>query len=177
MEGCCVLGLPFALAITAQIMAGMHLDNYDVKILGLLQTDSKISQRELSEAVNLSPSAVNRRIAALESAGVIASTVCIVDPTSVGHLITILVEVKLESERLDLLDEVKTRFAACPQVQQVYYVTGEYDFVLVMVVKDMTEYEQLTRDLFFSSGNVKGFRTYVAMQRVKVTLNVPLAEK
>lgn len=166
-----------ALAIAAQIMDVMHLDNYDVKILGLLQRDSKISQRELSEAVNLSPSAVNRRIAALESAGVIAGTVCIVDPSSVGHPITIVVEVKLESERLDLLDEVKTRFADCPQVQQVYYVTGEYDFVLVMVVKDMTEYEQLTRDLFFSSGNVKGFRTYVAMQRVKVTLNVPLAEQ
>ena len=155
----------------------MRLDNYDVKILGLLQRDSKISQRELSEAVNLSPSAVNRRVAALESAGVIAGTVCVVDPSAVGHPITILVEVKLESERLDLLDELKTRFSACPQVQQVYYVTGDVDFMLVLVVKDMTEYEQLTRDLFFSSGNVKGFRTYVAMQRVKVTLSVPLAEK
>lgn len=158
-------------------MRGMHLDNYDVKILGLLQKNSKISQRELSEAVNLSPSAVNRRVAALESAGVIAGTVCVVNPSAVGHPITILVEVKLESERLDLLDEVKTRFCACPQVQQVYYVTGEVDFMLVMVVKDMTQYEQLTRDLFFSSGNVKGFRTYVAMQRVKVTLGVPLSEK
>jgi DNA-binding Lrp family transcriptional regulator len=90
----------------------MLLDNYDVKILGLLQKDSKISQRELSEAVNLSPSAVNRRIAALESSGVIAGTVCVIDPSAVGHPITILVEVRLESERLDLLDDVKTRFSA-----------------------------------------------------------------
>lgn len=152
----------------------MLLDNYDLKILVLLQQDSKMSQRQLSEAVNLSPSAVNRRIAALEAAGVITSTVSIVDPAAVGRPITILVEVKLESERIDLLDEVKRRFAVCPQVQQVYYVTGDFDFMLVMNVKDMTEYERLTRELFFLSGNVKAFKTYVAMQRIKATLTVPL---
>lgn len=152
----------------------MHLDHYDIKLLGLLQTDSKMSQRQLSEAVNLSPSAVNRRIAALESAGVITATVSVVDPTAVGRPITVLVEVKVENERLDLLDEVKKRFATCPQVQQVYYVTGEFDFMLVMNVKDMAEYERLTRELFFTSGNIKAFKTYVAMQRIKVSLSVPL---
>ncbi|MDN8617354.1 Lrp/AsnC family transcriptional regulator [Variovorax ginsengisoli] len=152
----------------------MLLDNYDLKILVLLQQDSKMSQRQLSEAVSLSPSAVNRRIAALEAAGVITSTVSIVDPAAVGRPITILVEVKLESERIDLLDEVKKRFSVCPQVQQVYYVTGDFDFMLVMNVKDMTEYERLTRELFFLSGNVKAFKTYVAMQRIKATLTVPL---
>lgn len=152
----------------------MLLDNYDLKILVLLQQDSKMSQRQLSEAVSLSPSAVNRRIAALEAAGVITSTVSIVDPAAVGRPITILVEVKLESERIDLLDEVKKRFSVCPQVQQVYYVTGDFDFMLVINVKDMTEYERLTRELFFLSGNVKAFKTYVAMQRIKATLTVPL---
>jgi len=153
----------------------MLLDAYDIKLLSLLQKDSKMSQRQLSEEVNLSPSAVNRRIAALEAAGVITSTVSIVDPAAVGRPITILVEVKLESERLDLLDEVKKRFSDCPQVQQVYYVTGDFDFMLVINVKDMTEYEKLTRDLFFVAGNVKAFKTYVAMQRLKVSLHVPLA--
>lgn len=152
----------------------MLLDNYDIKLLQLLQADSKISQRRLSEEVSLSPSAVNRRIAALEAAGVIMATVSIVDPAAVGRPITLLVEVKLESERLDLLDQVKNRFAGCPQVQQVYYVTGDSDFILVINVKDMTEYEQLTRELFFASGNVKSFKTYVSMQRVKASMNVPL---
>jgi len=153
----------------------MLLDAYDIKLLSLLQKDSKMSQRQLSEEVNLSPSAGNRRIAALEAAGVSTSTVSIVDPAAVGRPITILVEVKLESERLDLLDEVKKRFSDCPQVQQVYYVTGDFDFMLVINVKDMTEYEKLTRDLFFVAGNVKAFKTYVAMQRLKVSLHVPLA--
>jgi len=152
----------------------MRLDNFDIKLLNLLQGNSKLSQRELSEAVNLSASAVNRRIAALEAAGVITATVGVVDPAAVGRPITLLVEVKLENERFDLLDEVKKRLADCPQVQQIYYVTGDFDFMLVMNVRDMSEYERLTRELFFASGNVRQFKTYVAMQRVKVSLRVPL---
>lgn len=152
----------------------MHLDAYDIKLLALLQRDSRLSQREIAEAVNLSPSAVNRRIATLEAEGIITSTVAIIDPTKVGRLITLLVEVKLENERLDLLDEMRKRFVECPQIQQVYYVTGDFDFMLIFNVTDMAEYEQLTRELFFVSGNVKSFKTYVAMQRSKVTLNVHL---
>lgn len=152
----------------------MHLDAYDIKLLALLQQNSKLSQREIAEAVNLSPSAVNRRIASLEAEGIITSTVAIIDPTKVGRLITLLVEVKLENERLDLLDEMRKRFVECPQIQQVYYVTGDFDFMLIFNVTDMAEYEQLTRELFFVSGNVKSFKTYVAMQRSKVTLNVHL---
>lgn len=152
----------------------MLLDSYDIKLLSYLQKNNKMSQRQLSEAVNLSASAVNRRVAALETAGVITSSVSVVDPAAVGRPITILVEVKLENERLDLLDEVKKRFVDCPQVQQVYYVTGDFDFMLVINVKDMTEYERLTRELFFVSGNIKAFKTYVAMQRAKMSLAVPL---
>jgi len=149
----------------------MQLDAYDRKLLTLLQENNRMSQRQLAEEVNLSPSAVNRRIATLEAAGVIKENVSIVDPVLVGRPITVLVEVKLENERLDLLDEIKKRFVICPQVQQVYYVTGDFDFLLVLNVRDMSEYEQLTRELFFF-GNIKQFKTYVAMQNNKRTLSV-----
>lgn len=55
-----------------------------------------------------------------------------------------------------------------------YYVTGGYDFELVMLVKNMEEYTQLTRELFFESNNVKGFKTLVSMSNVKAGLNVPV---
>lgn len=154
----------------------MQLDAYDRKILNLLQEDNRISQRTLAENVNLSPSAVNRRIAVLETAGVIKHNVSIVDPSAVGRPITVIVEVKLENERLDLLDEIKQRFVSCPQVQQVYYVTGDFDFLLILNVRDMSEYEQLTRDLFFF-GNIRQFKTYVAMQNSKVTSAIPVDEE
>ena len=152
----------------------MDLDSHDIKLLALLQGNSRISQRDLSSEVGLSASAVNRRIAAYEAAGIISANVAVVDPVKVGRPITVLVEVKVENERLDLLEEIKRRFSSCPQVQQVYYVTGEFDFMLILNVRDMTEYDLLTRELFFSSGNVKTFKTYVAMQRIKVSLAVPL---
>jgi DNA-binding Lrp family transcriptional regulator len=59
-------------------------------------------------------------------------------------------------------------------VQQCYYVTGDWDFVLVLLVRDMAEYTRLTRDLFFASNNVKRFKTLVVMKRTKVSLEVPL---
>ena len=150
----------------------MQIDAFDHKILALLQKDSRMPQRDIGEAVHLSASAVNRRIAAMEAAGVITAYQAIVDPAKVGRPITIIVEVAVESERLDLLDAVKRRLLACPEVQQLYYVTGETDLVLIMSVADMAEYQQLTRQLFFAEGNVKSFRTMVAMERSKVSLAV-----
>jgi Lrp/AsnC family transcriptional regulator, leucine-responsive regulatory protein len=149
-------------------------DAFDRKILAILQRDAKTPQREISEAVNLSASAVNRRIAAMEEAGVIMAQVSLIDPSKVGRPITVIVEVSVESERLDLLDAVRRRFIACPAVAQVYYVTGEMDFVLILTVVDMSEYEQLTRELFFAEGNVKRFRTLVVMDRAKATMAVPV---
>lgn len=155
----------------------MTLDPFDRRILALLQEDNHLPQRDIAAAVNLSPSAVNRRIAAMQAAGVIRANVAIVDPAKVGRPITIIVEVAVESERLDLLDAVKRRLVACPQVQQVYYVTGEVDLVLVINVADMAEYERLTRELFFAEGNVRRFRTLVAMERSKVSLTVSMAQE
>lgn len=150
----------------------MEIDAFDRRILALLQKDSRMPQRDIGEAVHLSASAVNRRIAAMEAAGVITGNIAVVDAAKVGRPISIIVEVAVQNERLDLLDAVKRRFVACPAVQQVYYVTGESDFVLVIQVADMAEYERLTRELFFAESNVKSFRTMVAMERSKVSLAV-----
>ncbi len=151
----------------------MDIDQFDRRILALIQADSRMPQRDIAERVHLSASAVNRRIAAMEAAGVITGHAALVDPAAVGRPITIIAEVSVESERLDLLDAVKARFVAAPEVQQVYYVTGEADFVLVITVPDMKAYESLTRELFFAEGNVRRFRTMVAMDRCKATLAVP----
>lgn len=150
----------------------MELDAFDRKILALLQRDNRMPQRDIGEVVNLSVSAVNRRIAAMEAAGIIRANIAVVDPAKVGRPITIVAEVTVESERLDLLDAVKRRLIDCPQVQQVYYVTGDVDFVVILTVADMDEYVALSRSLFFAEGNVKTFRTLVAMERSKVGLAV-----
>jgi Lrp/AsnC family leucine-responsive transcriptional regulator len=150
------------------------LDQFDRRILAILQTDNMTPQRAIGEAVNLSAPAVQRRIRRLTEAGVISANVAIVDPDAVGQSITIFVEVEVFSETTDQIEDAKRQFAATPEIQQCYYVTGEADFILVITVPTMADYEALTRRLFFGNNNVKRFRTFVAMDRVKVGLRLPI---
>ncbi|TIR45072.1 MAG: Lrp/AsnC family transcriptional regulator [Mesorhizobium sp.] len=147
------------------------LDAFDRAILAILQKDNSTPQRIIGETVNLSAPAVQRRIKRMKEMGVIRANVALVDPAKVGHPITVFVEVEVESE---LIDAAKRGFAAVPEVQQCYYVTGEADFILVVTVATMADYEALTRRLFFENNNVRRFRTFVAMDRVKVGLEVPV---
>jgi len=120
------------------------LDAFDRAIFVLLQKDNAIPQRTIGEVVNLSAPAVQRRIRRMEETSVIRANVALVDPAKVGHPITILVEVEVESERAELVDVAKRSFAAVAEVQQCYYVTGEADFMLVVTVATMADYEALT---------------------------------
>lgn len=150
------------------------LDRLDKAIIRILQKDNKTSQREIAETVNLSAAAVQRRIKRMEETGVIQANIAVLDPAKLGQAITLFVEVEMESERAEMLESAKRSFASDPGVQQCYYVTGEADFVLVVIAPNMAEYEALTRRLFFENNNVKRFRTFVAMDRVKVGLSVPV---
>jgi DNA-binding Lrp family transcriptional regulator len=153
-----------------------ELDRFDLAILDILQQDNTTPQRLIGEKVNLSTAAVHRRIRRLEGEGVIAGNVASIDPARVGRPITIVVDVQVESERLDMLDATKRSFSSAPEVQQCYYVTGDADFVLIITVASMGEYEALTRKLFFGNHNVKRFRTLVVMDRIKTGVTVPLQQ-
>jgi Lrp/AsnC family transcriptional regulator, leucine-responsive regulatory protein len=159
---------------TGASRASAALDRFDRAILAILQRDSSTPQRTIGEAVHLSAAAVQRRIKRMEDSGVIQANIAVVDPAAVGRSITLVVEVQIESERVDLVDAAKASFASEPGVQQCYYVTGEADFVLVVTVETMGDYEALTRRMFFGNHNVKHFRTLVVMDRVKVGLGVPV---
>ena len=152
----------------------LALDKFDLAILSRLQQDNQTPQRLIAEMVGLSAPAVQRRIQKLQVSGAIKANVAVLDPAAVGQPITLIVEVEMESEHSQMLDAAKASFAASPQVQQCYYVTGEADFMLVVVAPSMADYEALTKRLFFANNNVKRFRTFVAMDRVKVGLSVPI---
>jgi len=144
-----------------------RLDDFDRAILRIVQRDNKTPQRTIAEAVNLSAAAVQRRIAAMEAAGIIARNVAIVDTRALGMTITSIVEVHLINERPATVDGAKALFLAAPEVQQCYYVTGGISFVLVIVTRDMIEYEAITRRLFAENEAVSSFRSLIALDRVK----------
>ena len=151
------------------------IDAADARILRLLQKDNTRPHREIADKVGLSVAAVARRIQRLREDKIISADVSVVDQELVGRPLTLIVEVTTESERLDLLDNMRKRFAECPQIQQCYYITGEIDFVLIFNVRDMDEYTNLTRELFFEAGNVKSFRTFVSMRRIKTGREVVIS--
>ena len=150
------------------------LDNADRRILKILQENNLTPQRTIGEKVHLSAAAVQRRIKRLQEEKIIQSNIAILNPLHAGSFITLIVMVELTNERLDLLDAAKASFLKEPEVQQCYYVTGDSDFVLVIVVPSMFAYEALTRRIFFENQNVKHFYALVVMDRVKANLSIPI---
>lgn len=150
------------------------LDRFDLAILDILQADNTTPQRAIAQAVNLSAPAVQRRIQRLKDSGVIRANVAVLDPVKVGKPLTIVLEVHLDNERPDRTAPLRARIAAEDAVQQCYSVTGEADYLLVVNVASMADYEALTRRLFEGDDNIKRFRTSVALASLKTGLHVPL---
>ncbi len=151
-----------------------QMDEFDRKLLALVQSDNRQSADALAEAVGLSPSACMRRLRRLRESGVIESEVAVVAPHAVGWPLMMVVEVTLERERPDLMDDFKRSMRATPEVMLCLYVTGDTDFVLLVTAKSMRDYEDFTRRFFFDNPNVRRFRTSVVMDRVKMSLAVPI---
>ena len=150
------------------------LDRFDIAILDVLQNDNTTPQRVIAQAVNLSAPAVQRRIKKLQDNGVIRANVAVLDPLKLGMPLTIVVEVHLENERPDRTAALRARIAAEDAAQQCYGVTGEADYLLVVNVASMADYEALTRRLFDGDDNVRRFRTSVSLGCLKAGLRVPL---
>jgi Lrp/AsnC family transcriptional regulator, leucine-responsive regulatory protein len=155
-------------------MSAATLDNADRILLDRLQTDASLGVDALAHACGLSVASVQRRLKRLRASGVIEREVAILSPAAVGAPMTFIIMVELERERREQLAAFRAAIREEPQVQQAYYVTGESDFALVCVARDMADFEALTHRLFFENGNVRRFRTSVVMERTKVGLTAPV---
>ena len=153
-------------------MSEVELDRIDQRILAVVQENNLTPHREIADKVGLSAPAVTRRLQRLRKSGIIEGDVSLLNAKALGRSLTIIVQVVAHSERIDDLDKMRKAFLECPQIQQCYYVTGEADFILIFSVKDMAEYETLTRAQFFESGNVKKFTTFVSMENVKAKTQI-----
>lgn len=151
------------------------LDTFDYKILEIIQRNNLTPQRDIGEMIGLSAAAIQRRIKKMHELGIIEKDIAVIDREKIGNNVTILVEIFLDSEKIEEIDSLKKEFEKVPEIQQCYYVTGESDFFLIMVVPSMSHYENLTRSIFFSNQNIKKFRTIVAMGIEKNSLELPFS--
>lgn len=151
-----------------------EIDEFDRKILNLLQGNSRLTGEDLSERVGLSPSACQRRLKKLRESGVIANEVAILAPKAIGNHMTLIVQIILKTGGADILDAFKREMMNLDQVQQCYYVTGDYDFVMVVSAKDINDYERFTHRAYFENPYIEKFNTMVVMDSIKLGLQVPL---
>jgi Lrp/AsnC family leucine-responsive transcriptional regulator len=150
------------------------LDELDRKILARYQRDARLSAESIGAGVGLSTAAVHRRLKRLREGGVIEAEVAIVAPAAVGLPVTCVVAIDIDREGVAELDAFAARMRDCELVQQCFYVTGTYDFIVVVVAADMAAYEAFTRAYLLSDRNVRSFTTHVVLDRVKIGLAVPV---
>ena len=152
------------------------MDVFDLKILNLIQKNNRLPTEKIADEIGLSPSAVQRRLKYLRKTGIIAADVSIVSPEAVGKSILAIVEVNLTRNLRAAIgiQEFKEAMIAAPEVMQCFLVTGTTDFILLVAVKDVQEYEKFTTRYFLESSNVSGFHTSIVINKVKYGLEIPL---
>ncbi|MCS6765962.1 MAG: Lrp/AsnC family transcriptional regulator [Candidatus Protistobacter heckmanni] len=153
-----------------------QLDGFDLRLLELLQQNNQLTHAELAEQVSLSPASCQRRVARLRNEKVIQRDVAIVDPAALGRELLLVVLVSLEREQSNLIGNFKDSVRKAAEILQCYYVTGNADFVLVISVRNMEEYEKFTEAFFFDNPNVRNFQTMVVMNRVKYETSLPVRD-
>ncbi len=149
-----------------------RMDDKDLEILKLVQSDARLTAEAIGFEIGLSPPAVQKRLKKLRETGVIEREIAVLSAEKLGRGMTVIVQVMLERESRRHLDEFKRRMRTAPAVQQCYYSTGEADFILVVIVQDIAEYEEFTQEYFFDESNVSKFTSSIVMDRVKVSLDI-----
>jgi len=150
------------------------LTEIDRTILRLLQDDSRTRLETIAQEAGASIPTIQRRIRQLREKQIIQGETVVIDPAAVDLGMTFLILVELEREGLHQLDAFRRKMQGEPQIQQCYYITGEADFALIALARDMMEYQTLTQRLFFDDTNVKRFRTCVVMDRTKTGMTIPV---
>jgi Lrp/AsnC family leucine-responsive transcriptional regulator len=151
-----------------------EIDGIDRKIIGALQENGKMTVQEVSERVGLSHSPCARRIRILEEAGIIKGYTAIIDQKKVGLPISAFASIKLERQREDNLDRFAQAVARWPEVVDCYLMTGQRDYLLRVVVRDLEAYDQFLKNKLTRLDGVASIETSFALGQIKRSEQLPL---
>ena len=155
-------------------MSKSTLDEIDRKILAILQSNAHATSEELSEQVGLSPSPCARRVRNLEATGVIRSYVAVVDQVKVGLPISVFASIKLERQREEELDRFAKAVQRWPEIVECYLMTGQRDYLLRIVVKDLEAYEAFLKRTLTRLEGVASIESSFALGQVKHAQPLPI---
>ncbi|QDA57147.1 Lrp/AsnC family transcriptional regulator [Thermomonas aquatica] len=148
------------------------LDDFDHRLLALLQDDAARTLTALGEAVGLSPSAVQRRITRYRKHGLLQQ-VAVLDSTAFPAVVLAAVWVTMERESVRTLNAFYARMRAAPEVQQCYQLAGDWDYLVIMATTSVGAYREAAERLFKVDGNIKRYETRLVFDTVKRGLRLP----
>lgn len=154
----------------------MQLDRLDLLILDHLQANGRATAQEVGEAAHLSPSPSHRRQRLLEEAGVITRYVALLDQDKVGLPVNVFVTVKLANHKDETLRGFEHAIEACPEVMEMYEMTGSSDYLLRVVASDVAAYEAFLRGRLTHIEGVQSFESAMALKRLVYRTNLPLRQ-
>ncbi len=150
------------------------LDSFDIKILRELQQDAEISMQELGEKVGLSHTPCWRRVKRLEADGIIRKKVILLDPEGLQLAVNVFVHVTLRNHQENGLTLLEEAVQSVPEIVECYTVSGDTDFLLRVVVSDVSAYEYLLKHTLINLPGVANLSSTFALRQVKYTTAYPL---
>jgi len=150
------------------------IDETDRRLLRALQVDGRISNLELAERCNLSPSACSDRVRRLRDHGFITGYAALVDPDKVGRGLLIFVEVLLDRTTKDVFDDFAAAARRAPDILECHMVAGGFDYLIKARVRDMNAYRTFLGDVLVDMPGVRETRTYAVLEEVKNSGVVPV---
>jgi Lrp/AsnC family leucine-responsive transcriptional regulator len=151
-----------------------QLDSIDRNILRVLQKNGRISFAELSRTVGLSATPCVERIKRLEREGIIRGYTALINPHYLKAGLVVFVQVTLSRNSQDNFEAFSQAAEALPEIQECYLVSGTFDYLLKARVADMASYRKFYGETLLTLPGVKDCTSYVVMEEVKDTLEVPV---
>ena len=155
-------------------MTDFALDAASIRILQELQRDGSMSLADLARSVGLSSSPCWRRLNELRNAGVIQRTVAIVDPDAIGLSVNVFVQVTLEKQNAAALKTFQEAVRHRPEVMECYLMSGEADYLLRVVVRDLAHYQKMVIEHLVTIPGVATVKSSFALDRIKYTTALPV---
>ena len=152
------------------------LDKTDRRILAILQRDGRISNVALARQVNLSPTPCLERVKRLEREQYIKSYSAILNPQMMDAGLLVFVEISLTHTSPDVFRDFRRTVIELPEVLDCHLVSGNFDYLIKARVSDMAAYRELLGDRLLPLPGVSGSRSYVVMEEVKETLELPIRD-
>eukprot|EP01012_Entosiphon_sulcatum_P045119 TRINITY_DN60085_c0_g1_i1.p1 TRINITY_DN60085_c0_g1~~TRINITY_DN60085_c0_g1_i1.p1 ORF type:complete len:154 (-),score=23.61 TRINITY_DN60085_c0_g1_i1:3-464(-) len=152
----------------------MRFDDIDVRILGLLQDNGRMTNVELAERVGLTAPPCLRRVRALEQQGAITGYHAALDPAALGYNLTVFAMVSLKSQAESDLRAFEQMVADIPEVRECHMLNGEIDFILKIVAPDLQSFQHILTTRLTPAPNVEHVKTSLTIRTSKALPGVPV---